>query len=127
MIAADVYGEAPHVGRGGWTWYTGSAGWMLRVAIESVLGIKLVHGETLRIRPCTPAHWREYRVSYRVPGGGATYCLTVRCPDGNPQAVVSATVDGVAARLESGTAVIPILRDSGSHDVELVLGPGEAT
>ena len=127
VIAADVYGEAPHVGRGGWTWYTGSAGWMLRVAIESVLGIKLVHGETLRIRPCTPAHWREYRVSYRVPGGGATYCLTVRCPDGNPQAVVSATVDGVAARLESGTAVIPILRDSGSHDVELVLGPGEAT
>src|SRR4029079_14187531 len=56
VIAADVYGVAPHVGRGGWTWYTGSAGWMFRVALESILGVTLEHGDTLVLRPCIPRH-----------------------------------------------------------------------
>ena len=51
IVVADVYGEAPHVGRGGWTWYTGSAGWMFRIAVESVLGVTLVNGESVRVKP----------------------------------------------------------------------------
>ena len=68
MIAADVYGEPPHVGRGGWTWYTGSAGWMLRVAIESVLGIQLVAAKSSGFGRAPPRSGSEYRVRYRVPG-----------------------------------------------------------
>jgi cellobiose phosphorylase len=122
VIVADVYGEPPHVGRGGWTWYTGSAGWMLRVAIENVFGIRLVGGDRLFVKPCTPASWPEYHVRYRVPGGAATYELTVRCPSGHPGAVVSATVDGRPATLESGGAWIPIDPAPGSHEVRIELG-----
>src|SRR5436853_305307 len=54
VVAADIYGVPPHVGRGGWTWYTGSAGWMFRVALESVLGVTFEGGHTLRVAPCIP-------------------------------------------------------------------------
>jgi cyclic beta-1,2-glucan synthetase len=64
VIAADVYSEPPHVGRGGWTWYTGSAGWMYRIALESILGIRL-SGDRLRVDPCIPAHWAGYKVVLR--------------------------------------------------------------
>jgi len=65
VVAADVYGAAPHVGRGGWTWYTGSAGWMLRVALESVLGVTVVQGRELVISPCVPDDWSGFRVTRR--------------------------------------------------------------
>ncbi len=64
VVAADVYGMAPHVGRGGWSWYTGSAGWMYRLLIESFLGIHLEPGR-LRFAPCLPAAWPGYTVHYR--------------------------------------------------------------
>src|SRR5207244_4039409 len=59
---ADIYGVPPHVGRGGWTWYTGSAGWMFRVALESVLGVTLEGGDTLRVAPCIPDTWSGFKV-----------------------------------------------------------------
>ena len=62
VVAADVYGAPPHVGRGGWTWYTGSSGWMLRVALESVLGLRTEGGETLVVAPCVPDDWPGYRL-----------------------------------------------------------------
>jgi cyclic beta-1,2-glucan synthetase len=64
VVAADVYGVAPHVGRGGWTWYTGSAGWMYRLILESLLGLHL-EADRLYIAPCLPAHWDGFRLSYR--------------------------------------------------------------
>ncbi len=64
VVAADVYAVAPHVGRGGWTWYTGSAGWMYRLVLESLLGFRL-EGERLRIEPCLPMDWRGFTVHYR--------------------------------------------------------------
>jgi len=64
VVAADVYAVVPHVGRGGWTWYTGSAGWMYRLLIESLLGLKL-EGDKLRIRPRVPAAWRSFKIHYR--------------------------------------------------------------
>jgi cellobiose phosphorylase len=68
VIAADVYGVAPHVGRGGWTWYTGSSGWMQRVAIETLLGLSLEGGTRLRIAPRVPSSWPGFRVAWMRPG-----------------------------------------------------------
>src|SRR3546814_947301 len=65
VVAADVYAVQPRVGRGGWTWYTGSAGWMYRLVLESLLGLRL-EGDTLRLSPCIPAGWPGYRVRYRL-------------------------------------------------------------
>lgn len=64
VIAADVYGMSPHTGRGGWTWYTGSASWMYRSGLESMLGFKL-KGDQLYIQPCVPKEWQEYTINYR--------------------------------------------------------------
>jgi cellobiose phosphorylase len=64
VVAADVYAVAPHVGRGGWTWYTGSAGWMYRLIVESLLGLKL-RGDRLQVEPCLPADWNAFTVHYR--------------------------------------------------------------
>src|SRR5581483_1990317 len=79
VIAADVYGVAPHVGRGGWTWYTGSAGWMFRVALESVLGFSVVAGTRIEVRPCIPHAWPGFTLRYRIAGDTeTTYEITVR-------------------------------------------------
>ncbi|HEU0053809.1 MAG TPA: protein ndvB, partial [Longimicrobium sp.] len=91
VVAADVYGVAPHVGRGGWTWYTGSAGWMFRVALESVLGVTLEGGRFLRIAPCVPAEWPGYTVTWRHPGGG-TYEIAITQRGGDEG--IRATLDG---------------------------------
>jgi cellobiose phosphorylase len=63
-MAADVYAVPPHTGRGGWTWYTGSAGWMYRLIVESLLGIKLEVNK-LRFTPCLPQDWTAFKVHYR--------------------------------------------------------------
>jgi len=62
VIAADVYSMAPHVGRGGWTWYTGSAGWMYRAGLEAILGFTW-EGNKLRVKPCVPTAWNEFEVA----------------------------------------------------------------
>ncbi len=124
VIVADVYGEPPHVGRGGWTWYTGSAGWMLRVAIESVFGIRLVRGETLRIKPCTPAGWGEYAIEYRVPGGRTTYDIVVRGVPGPSGEVVHAALNGQPVAIQRGAATIPLTLDGGRYRVDVQLGSG---
>jgi cyclic beta-1,2-glucan synthetase len=64
VMAADVYGVDPHTGRGGWTWYTGSAGWMYRLMLESLLGLRR-SGDTLQLQPCIPADWPGFSVDYR--------------------------------------------------------------
>ncbi len=75
VVAADVYAVAPHVGRGGWTWYTGSAGWMYRLVVESILGIRLDRGR-LRFAPCVPNAWNTFAVTYRH--GDAEYAIEFR-------------------------------------------------
>ncbi len=64
VMAADVYGVAPHIGRGGWTWYTGSAGWMYQLILESFLGLKR-EGNTLHFEPCIPTQWKSFKVKYK--------------------------------------------------------------
>jgi len=74
VMAADVYAAPPHAGRGGWTWYTGSAGWMYRLAIESLLGLRR-EGDRLRIAPCLPANWPGFKLRYRF--GETIYRIAV--------------------------------------------------
>jgi len=122
VIAADVYGEPPHVGRGGWTWYTGSAAWMMRVALESVFGVRMVSGDTLVIRPCIPAAWPGFQLQWRVPGDRTRYEIVVRNAGGG--AVRRASLDGAEVEVIGGAARVPLLRDGGSHRVEVELGAG---
>ena len=126
VVAADVYGAAPHVGRGGWTWYTGSSGWMLRVALESVLGVTTPGGDTLRIAPCIPDEWPGFAVRWRVPGTATLYDIDVTNPDRCSARVVAATVDGEPVAVADGACRIPLVRDGGTHRVEVVLGRQEA-
>ena len=74
VIAADVYSVAPHVGRGGWTWYTGSAGWMHRAGLEAILGVTR-EGHQLRVKPCIPDHWKKFEVAMQI--GRTQYAITV--------------------------------------------------
>jgi N,N'-diacetylchitobiose phosphorylase len=119
VIAADVYGVAPHVGRGGWTWYTGSAGWMFRVALESVLGITLRGGDALCIRPSVPRDWPGFTVRYRLPDGATTYEIAVTREDG---AGIRASDGEREIEAADGSLCIPLVRDGREHRVDVVLG-----
>lgn len=120
-VAADVYGVAPHVGRGGWSWYTGAAGWMLRVALESILGLELSEGNTLRLRPCIPDDWPGFHLRYRPPDGNAVYEIEVLNPGGGAQRVAAVEIDERPGRVEYGAACIPLFRDGHVHQVTVTL------
>jgi cyclic beta-1,2-glucan synthetase len=122
VVAADVYGVPPHVGRGGWTWYTGSAGWMYRIAVESILGVRLLGGDTLVIAPRIPDAWPGFTVRLRVPDGGGDYEIVVTNPDARAAAVVAVTIDGTASAIVDGTARIALARDGRSHRIDVTLG-----
>ena len=111
VVAADVYALSPHTGRGGWTWYTGSAGWLYRLIVESLLGLKL-EGDRLWLAPCLPAAWQAFRVHYRYRE--TVYHLTVQqTTAGHDERRV--TVDGVE-RLDQA---IPLVDDRQEHWVEM--------
>ncbi len=93
VMAADIYGAEPHVGRGGWSWYTGSAGWVWRVALQDVLGVRR-EGPVLSIEPCIPSGWEGYRVEIEVDDVRAH--IEVRNPDGVARGVRSCLADGLA-------------------------------
>ncbi len=120
VVAADVYGAAPHVGRGGWTWYTGSAGWMLRVAVESVLGLTVEKGTHLVLAPRVPDTWPGFTIEHRRPDG-TSYAITVENPSRSAARVVAATIDGVAFPVERSLS-IPLAHDGARHEVHVTLG-----
>ena len=115
VVAADVYSQDRHVGRGGWTWYTGSAGWMYRVGIETILGVTLARG-ALRIDPCIPSGWKNYEVTYRT--STAEFRIAVENPDGVCRGVRRVEVDGA----EQSDGLVPIAGVAGTHEVRVVLG-----
>jgi cyclic beta-1,2-glucan synthetase len=121
VVAADVYGVTPHVGRGGWSWYTGSAGWLYRVALESVLGFGLEEGKTLVLQPRLPTDWPGFRLDYRLPDDGTRFVIEVSNPDGG-NAVVAASLDGKSLAVTGGVARLPLCRDGQEHRAEVVLG-----
>jgi cellobiose phosphorylase len=118
VVCGDVYGAPPHTGRGGWTWYTGSAGWLYRVALEAILGIRPA-GDTLRVEPCIPGRWPGYAVAYRH--GSATYRIRVENPAGAGRGVQSVLVDGQPVP----GGVVPLRNDGREHDVQVTLGNGK--
>ena len=121
VVAADVYGVAPHVGRAGWTWYTGSAGWMYRVGIESVLGLSVREGTTLVLRPCIPSWWPRYSLRYRAPGSDTTYDIAVR--QEQPQrALTIAALDDTPLEVQDGALLVPLAADGAPHQVTVTLG-----
>jgi cyclic beta-1,2-glucan synthetase len=117
VVCADIYSTKPHVGRGGWTWYTGSAGWLQRAGVESLLGLRL-HGASLRIDPCIPKSWRQFEadVKYR----SARYKVLVENPGGANRGVVSGEVDGV--ELTERPLRVPLVDDGSIHHVRVRLG-----
>ncbi|MGB6977521.1 MAG: glucoamylase family protein [Gammaproteobacteria bacterium] len=113
VIAGDVYSVAPHIGRGGWSWYTGSAAWMYRLIIESLLGLQLEEGRQLRLTPHLPANWDGFTVDYRY--GETVYQIVIsRSSVGE-----SITLDGV----ELDRNIIPLLDDRQLHHVRLTVSP----
>jgi cyclic beta-1,2-glucan synthetase len=118
VMAADVYAEPPHVGRGGWTWYTGSAGWMYRAGIEWILGVR-VRGTELHLDPCIPRAWRGFQVILRYHS--SRYEIVVQNPQGAAGGVFSLELDG--ARVTGGSRHIRLADDGATHQVRVVLGP----
>jgi cyclic beta-1,2-glucan glucanotransferase len=115
IVAADVYSQPPHTGRGGWTWYTGSASWMYRVGIEGILGLTL-HRGGLRIDPCIPRGWTGFEVVFKT--GRIDYRIVVENPEGVTRGVSIVELDGAPIQ----DAVVPLLQDGHSHQLRVVLG-----
>jgi cyclic beta-1,2-glucan synthetase len=118
-VAGDVYDHPAHSGRGGWTWYTGSAGWAYRVAIEGILGLDRT-GTSFSVNPCIPSSWPSFSIEWKV--GATRYSIKVENPEGRTRGVDRAEMDG---RPEDPRA-IPLLDDGGTHRVRIVLGTGTA-
>jgi cellobiose phosphorylase len=117
VIAADVYAVRPHTGRGGWTWYTGAAGWYYRLIIESLLGLRR-EADRLRFEPCMRADWDSYAVHYRF--GDTRYHIRFqRDTSATGSAAVRAILDGI----DLGTGTIPLVDDRREHDVEVRVSP----
>ncbi|MEO8064033.1 MAG: glucoamylase family protein [Pseudomonadota bacterium] len=113
VVAADVYSEAPHAGRGGWTWYTGSAGWLYRAGLESILGFKLRENQ-LTLAPCIPTNWPGFSITYRHRG--SVYEISVERQPA-PGATAQLTVDGQVQK--PGRNVVDLVDDGGTHSVHL--------
>jgi cyclic beta-1,2-glucan synthetase len=114
VIAADVYAEYPHVGRGGWTWYTGAAGWFYRAGLENILGFNKT-GDVLNIKPCIPKTWPGFTINYKYMG--TTYKIIVTNPKGLNKGVLSIKLDGEI--LEN--KVINLNDDKQQHNIEVIM------
>jgi cyclic beta-1,2-glucan synthetase len=117
VVCADIYSTAPHIGRGGWTWYTGSAGWLQRAGVESLLGLRL-RGAFLSVDPCIPKAWGQFEatVKYRT----ARYSISVENPSGVSRGVAFAEVDGV--EISERPLLVALKDDGGRHQVNVRLG-----
>lgn len=114
VMAADVYAIHPHTGRGGWTWYTGTAGWMYKVGLESIAGFRKAGGR-LYINPCIPKSWSGFEIYYRTKT--SVYRITVRNPDS-----VSSGVAYIAADGKPCTEGYVNIAENGFHCVEVIMG-----
>jgi cyclic beta-1,2-glucan synthetase len=110
VVAADIYAVSPHIGRGGWTWYTGSAGWMYRLILESLLGLRL-ETDKLYVVPCLPREWESFKMHYRYRE--TVYHINVL--QTNNESTASMTVDGV----EQPGKAISLIDDHKEHSVEM--------
>jgi cellobiose phosphorylase len=112
VVAADVYAVAPHIGRGGWTWYTGSAGWMYRLLIETLLGVNL-EGDHLRLTPRLPKSWTTYKIHYRYRQ--TVYHITISRLEAGAAEADQLLLDGEALAAKT----VPLVDDRREHFIEL--------
>jgi cyclic beta-1,2-glucan synthetase len=117
VVSADIYSAPQHLGRGGWTWYTGSSGWMHRVGLERILGFR-VQGKVLILDPCIPRGWPRFEITYRY--GASCYEIAMGNPQGVNRGVAKVELDGKA--LPQGPARIPLVDDGATHRVQVTLG-----
>jgi len=121
VVVADVYGVAPHVGRGGWSWYTGSAGWMYRIGLERVLGVRVEDGATLVVDPRVPDAWPGFTVRLHLDGGAVRCVVTVENPSRSAARVAAIALDGVSGTIRDGAGRVPLPRDGAMHQVRVRL------
>ena len=114
-VAGDVYGAAPHMGRGGWSWYTGSASWLYRVALEAILGFRL-RGASLSVEPTIPSHWPDFEINFRYKA--TSYSIYVTNPQNVERGMQSITLDGQ----EIAVGPISLVDDRQPHEIRIVLG-----
>ena len=114
VVAADVYSNPAHLGRGGWTWYTGSGGWMYRIGAEAILGLQR-EGSSLKIDPCIPKDWKEFDMRYRF--GESTYHIHVDNSDGVNRGVSKLTLNG--QKLDGN--LVSLVDDGQDHHVDVRL------
>jgi cyclic beta-1,2-glucan synthetase len=119
VVAADIYAKWPHIGRGGWTWYTGSAGWMQRAGVENLLGVTR-HGDSLALDPCIPKGWPGFSITLRH--GKARYEITVENPNGAGRGIASAVLDGT--NVEARPLRVRLHDDGATHRLLVRLGDG---
>jgi cyclic beta-1,2-glucan synthetase len=117
VAVADIYSEPPHVGRGGWSWYTGSSGWLYRAGVEWILGLAL-RGENLRLDPCIPTYWAGFSITYRY--GTSSYLIHVTNPDKVTKGIVKLELDGEP--LPAAGLGVPLKDDGREHVVNVVMG-----
>jgi cyclic beta-1,2-glucan synthetase len=115
VVAGDVYANSLNAGRAGWTWYTGSAGWMYRAGLESILGLRR-SGSVFEIDPCIPSAWSHYTISWRI--GATFYEILVSNPQRRCRGIAEALLDGAPA----DPRAIPIVSDGATHTLRIVLG-----
>jgi cyclic beta-1,2-glucan synthetase len=115
VVAADIAGHPDRLGRGGWTWYTGSAGWMHRVGLEEILGLRR-RANVLEVSPCIPASWPGFSARWRF--GRSTYLIEVKNPEHRVRGVARAVCDGRSVDHEQ----IPLVDDGKTHHVEVIMG-----
>jgi cyclic beta-1,2-glucan synthetase len=115
VMDGDVYAHPEHTGRGGWSWYTGSAGWMYRAGIESILGLQR-HGSTFSVTPCIPSTWPGFTIDWRV--GATHYHIQVDNPEHRSIGVAAISLDGK----DVDAAAVPLLDDGRSHEVVVTMG-----
>ena len=117
VVSADIYSTSPNLGRGGWTWYTGSAGWMYRAGLERMLGFRL-QGETLLLDPCIPGSWRGYEITFKYHS--ARYEIAVENPHRVSRGVTLLELDG--KEMQEPSQYIALADDGATHHVRVVLG-----
>ena len=115
VIAADIYAAPPRMGRGGWTWYTGSAGWMYRLGLEGVLGLQRSAGH-LEFKPCIPRAWPDFCITYRA--GDATFHIRVENASGSGHGVREVWLDG---QMREDKRVPLLAATDGTHEVRVVM------
>jgi len=117
-IPADIYGVSPYVGRGGWTWYTGSAGWMYRIVLESLLGFELTNGNHLTMNPCIPKKWEGFTIRYHHLESHTDYLIQVKNPDKVEKGIKQTILDDKVVK--NNEIILP--NDGQSHKILVTMG-----